>query len=282
MTPENPENIDGQQNNAEMPTVHDLPPVIAPPLTFNVPPPPPPPATPYGFWSTLGISVLLFIVSQIGAGIVLALLFAFEIGGSLKHPQSNDYKSGFVMAITVLVGTPVLCGLIFLVIALRKRLGAQAYLGLLWPKAKIVLRWSLLLFLMLAIFTVCSLFIKSTVTMDFMVHAYKTAVWLPLLLTAVMLIGPIGEEFIFRGFLFEGFRHSRLGNTGAILLTSILWTALHIQYDLSGIAQIVITGFFLGYARVKTGSLWLCIWLHCLMNVIATMELLIHLHYAAK
>ena len=95
---------------------------------------------------------------------------------------------------------------------------------------------------------------------------------------ALIVAAPLGEEFLFRGFLLEGFRHPWLGTFGAVLLTSVLWAALHMQYVYFGIVMILAVGIFLGYCRLKTGSLWLCIWLHAFMNLVATVELLIYLN----
>jgi membrane protease YdiL (CAAX protease family) len=278
MTPDNPDGIAGQHINAETSAVPIAPSTVAPPPLPTETLPTPPPARPYGFWSSLGISVIIFIVSQIGAGIVLGVLWTLGVGASLKNSSALS-TSGYVITVSCLTGTPILCGLTFLFIALRRRIGPIAYLGLRWPNGKTILRWTLAMLLMLAIFDSISLMVRSTVVVDFMIQAYKTALNLPLFLLAVMFVGPLGEEFLFRGFLLEGFRHSRLGNRGAIIATALLWAALHYQYDLFGMTEIVIAGILLGYARVKTGSLWLCIGLHSLMNIIATVELLLHLHF---
>jgi len=60
-------------------------------------------------------------------------------------------------------------------------------------------------------------------------------VWVPLFGIAAVVFAPLFEEGFFRGFLFVGFKQSRLGSFGTILITSAAWAALHIQYDLYGI-----------------------------------------------
>jgi uncharacterized protein len=57
-----------------------------------------------------------------------------------------------------------------------------------------------------------------------------------------------------------------------VIITSLLWAAIHLQYDLYGIATIFVGGIFLGWVRLKTDSIWLCIILHGMMNLIATLE----------
>ncbi len=89
------------------------------------------------------------------------------------------------------------------------------------------------------------------------VDAYKTSRASGHILTlgfALVVIAPPMEELLFRGFLFRGYAASRLGVTGAILLTSVIWASMHIQYDAFYIVQIVVLGcVFLGGLRWRSG-----------------------------
>jgi membrane protease YdiL (CAAX protease family) len=98
---------------------------------------------------------------------------------------------------------------------------------------------------------------------------YTTSVWPLLLWIAVVILGPIFEETLFRGFLFEGFRQSRVGATGAIIITSVVFASLHIQYDIYSMGQILFLGIILGIVRWKTGSLWGPLLIHSLNNLLA-------------
>jgi membrane protease YdiL (CAAX protease family) len=75
--------------------------------------------------------------------------------------------------------------------------------------------------------------------------------------------------------MFAGLQRSALGTIGTIVLTAAVWAAIHVQYDLHGILVIFFLGLFLGWVRYRTGSLWLCVMLHSIMNLIATIQLLI-------
>ena len=77
---------------------------------------------------------------------------------------------------------------------------------------------------------------------------------------------------MFRGFLLEGFRRSRLGPAGAVLLTSLIWTVLHAQYGLYELTHIFLLGIILGAARLSTGSVKVPMALHAVVNLIATIE----------
>ena len=58
----------------------------------------------------------------------------------------------------------------------------------------------------------------------------------------------------------------------AIVVISVLWAALHIQYDWAGMLQIFVIGLFLGFVRWRSGSTLLTFVLHALFNLEGTME----------
>lgn len=94
---------------------------------------------------------------------------------------------------------------------------------------------------------------------------------------AVILIvfAPLLEELIFRGYLFKAWRNTRLGLSGTLLLTSALFTVLHIgQYGWSILAMIFTLSIILGLAREKSGSLWVPIMLHAINNLVAAITVI--------
>jgi len=105
---------------------------------------------------------------------------------------------------------------------------------------------------------------------------------LPLLLTFVSLVvlPPIVEELLFRGFLFTSFR-ARVGFWVATLITSSIFAVAHLPEGGSGgplyIAAMdtFILSIALCYLREKTGSLWASITLHAIKNGIAYLSLFI-------
>ncbi len=96
------------------------------------------------------------------------------------------------------------------------------------------------------------------------------AVWL--LVLAFCAAAPISEELLARGFLYRGWSESFLRVPGAILLSSLAWTALHMQYDWFFFGEIFSIGLLLGYLRYRSNSLWLTIVLHGLNNLAATIQ----------
>jgi membrane protease YdiL (CAAX protease family) len=121
------------------------------------------------------------------------------------------------------------------------------------------------------------------VVTPFQVQSYTTAAaagWLPAMFAAAILIAPAGEEAIFRGFLFRGWARSPRVLWPAIILISILWAMLHIQYDWAGVLQIFVIGLFLGWMRSRSGSLVLTFLLHALFNLEGTLETLALIHFS--
>jgi len=84
-----------------------------------------------------------------------------------------------------------------------------------------------------------------------MINIDATARFRPLLWFAIIVMAPLFEESLFRGFLIAGMQRSRIG--------AILITLIHLQYEAFYLVYIFIGGILLGIARVKTGSLLLCI-----------------------
>ena len=88
-------------------------------------------------------------------------------------------------------------------------------------------------------------------------------------LISVVIIAPIAEEFIFRGFLYSQLSRTRIGPWGAVTLSSLLWTVIHFQYEPLILIVLFIFGIFLGYIRMAYKSLSLPIMLHGINNSFA-------------
>jgi CAAX protease family protein len=96
------------------------------------------------------------------------------------------------------------------------------------------------------------------------------ALWL--LVIAFCVAAPVSEELFARGFLYRGWSESFLGPAGAILLSSIVWTSLHLQYDWFFFGEVFSIGLLFGYLRYRYRSTWLTIFLHGLNNLAAVVQ----------
>ncbi len=92
-----------------------------------------------------------------------------------------------------------------------------------------------------------------------------------LVLGVWVVAAPVTEELFCRGFLFRGLEEG-LGGRAAVIVTSLLFTLVHIQYDLYGMTQALAIGLLFGVARLKTGSTTVTMAMHMTANAIATAE----------
>jgi membrane protease YdiL (CAAX protease family) len=96
------------------------------------------------------------------------------------------------------------------------------------------------------------------------------ALWL--LIFAFCVAAPMSEELFARGFLYRGWSETWLGPVGAIALSSLVWTGLHLQYDWYFFGEVFTLGLWFGYLRYRSGSTWLTIVLHGLNNLAAVIQ----------
>lgn len=94
----------------------------------------------------------------------------------------------------------------------------------------------------------------------------------PLTFFAVAILAPVAEEIFFRGFLYGGLRR-RIGVIGAMIASTIFFTALHFSIDV--FIPLFFLGLFLAWLYEKTGSLYPGIILHASNNAVALIALLI-------
>jgi uncharacterized protein len=87
----------------------------------------------------------------------------------------------------------------------------------------------------------------------------------------IVLVAPVAEELIFRGFLWDVLEDS-WGPWAAWGLTSLAFAGYHLV-PLHVIA-ILSTGWLIGWLRLATGSIWPCIFAHFLNNLLSVVLLL--------
>ncbi len=79
-----------------------------------------------------------------------------------------------------------------------------------------------------------------------------------------VLLGPLIEELVFRGFL-QGFLESRMGRYGARVLTSALFAGLH---GMAGLPILFALSLLLGWLQQRTRCLWVPWFAHALNNAV--------------
>ena len=87
-----------------------------------------------------------------------------------------------------------------------------------------------------------------------------------LVLPSVALGAPIAEELIFRGQLFTALRQSRLGFSGATVVTALAWSLLHVTEPWLTVGLIFGMGLVFGWMMYRFGSLWVTLACHAVWN----------------
>ena len=105
---------------------------------------------------------------------------------------------------------------------------------------------------------------------EFMLDLLKSGKSLGPLVVALTLGASLGEELLFRGFMFRGMAESRAGWGLAILVPNVFWVLMHVQYAWPTLTVLFAMGIVLGLARHYSGSVVLPIVLHFLSNAIST------------
>jgi membrane protease YdiL (CAAX protease family) len=85
----------------------------------------------------------------------------------------------------------------------------------------------------------------------------------------VGVLGPIAEELLFRGAVFDRLSKSRLHIGVVIVLLAAIWAIMHVSYSGGVIALLFVAGILLGAARWQTGSVVTPIAMHIVWNLYA-------------
>ena len=89
---------------------------------------------------------------------------------------------------------------------------------------------------------------------------------LGLVIISTVIIAPIAEELMFRGYVLDSIRKMH-GERVAIVISSFIFGLVHIEPYTAGMAAI--GGLIYGFVRVRTESLWPSIIGHMMWNGVA-------------
>lgn len=237
-----------------------------PPLVMT-----PAPPRVWKFWGTALWGLFIFFamfVGQLSAIVLLVVLRGVPIDMASFQSIGHEPQA---LALSVIMGLPATLAAVWLAIRIKKAAFVD-YLALYWPSWKQLLFGAVGLVLIVLAWEVASRSLGREATPGFMTDLLKTGRdkgAALLLLIAFSVAAPMSEEVLARGFLLRGWSASFLRVPGAILLSSLVWTVVHLQYDIYFLAEVFTIGLWFGYMRHRAGSLWLTIILHALNNMTA-------------
>jgi membrane protease YdiL (CAAX protease family) len=230
---------------------------------------------PWGFWGSLGWALLALATGAFAAVIYMAI---WSLNHQFAIPDASDETLGTVLGTVVLA----VSALVLVIPVKRRHYSLSDYFALNdIPRRDLAVGIAGLVALIVAFEAMERLLgidagSKSAIASY---RAMKLAGTLPMLWLTAVIVAPVTEELLFRGFLHRGWAPSRLGVFGTIILTSALWAAMHQQYDLSGILCVFSIGLLLGWIRQRSANTTLTILLHALNNTIAMVLIAIHVEW---
>jgi uncharacterized protein len=223
------------------------------------------------FWGTAIWGIVIFaamFVGQISAMVLLVVQRGLPMDLASLQLVGGEPQA---LALSVIMGLPATLAAVWLAIRIKKASFVD-YLAFYWPSWKQLLFGAVGLVLIVVAWETMSRSLGREATPGFMTDLLKSgrdkgAAFF--LLFAFSVAAPMSEEVLARGFLYRGWSASFLRVPGAIVLSSLVWTAVHLQYDMYFLAEVFSIGLWFGYMRYRSSSLWLTIVLHALNNLTA-------------
>jgi|SRR5215467_6043035 len=186
--------------------------------------------------------------------VILVVVFKFKV----------DYQSGGGLVwITVLYAVQI--GAVTLLARLA-HWPARQYLSLVRPNGRdtVIAIVSVALFIPAWYAVAYVLEIHSSQTYDIYRNARAVGI-LPLYWFVAVVVAPVAEEIVFRGFLFRGLTDQ--SQIIAVSTTSLVWALTHVGMPWSAKLQVVLLGLLLGWMRWRSGSAVLPMLMHGLWNL---------------
>ncbi|MDA7881162.1 CPBP family intramembrane metalloprotease [Akkermansiaceae bacterium] len=247
-------------------------------------PPPLPPyeKSPWNAWWTLLWAFGLLVIWQLTLGLGMSMFLLldgsyFESPGdfsALMDRFSELALDGDAIGMSSFLTIFVVCPVCWLLGKVRPHWSGWEYLGVnsvrgwQWPL------WAGITYGLGTLFGLLGPSLGLDEMDESMVQMAESTDYAILLILGVAIAAPLVEEFIFRGVVYRGWRASKMGLSGTLVLTSFLWTILHVQYPFPILCFLFVFGIILGLAREWTGNIWIPVWMHFVNNAIASFGML--------
>jgi hypothetical protein len=245
----------------------DIPPVAITPIV-QLPP------RIWKFWGTMLWGLFIFAAMFVGQLAVVGWFMLRQPGQLDIADAIRVLGGGLTISLSVITGLPAVLAALWVPIRLSRTPFAE-YLALRWTSWQNLVIGIVAMVAVVMGWDMVSRLTGREVTPGFMGDVLQSAradgaLWL--LVIAFVVAAPITEEFFARGFLYRGWSESFLRVPGAIFLSSLVWTSLHLQYDWFFLGEVFSIGLVLGYIRYRSQSIWLTVLLHGLNNLAAVVQ----------
>ncbi len=242
------------------------------------------PIVPWNTWLAVVFMIIVFYASQVFSSIALSIYASFK---HLSGDAANTWLTNSVTAqfVYILIAETIGIGAIWYFLRIYKT--KLSIIGLKRPRLKdigIGLLASPVYYVLFIIVVSVASSLLSGLNIDQKQEIGFNNVHglLPLAMTFISLVvlPPLAEEIMVRGFLYSSLKKS-MPKIAAVILTSAIFAAAHLpEGGASGPLYIAAIDTFtlslvLIYLREKTGSLWASITLHAIKNGIAFFALFV-------
>ncbi|MBL4621696.1 MAG: CPBP family intramembrane metalloprotease [Immundisolibacteraceae bacterium] len=253
-----------------------------PSTTPNKPSPPHPGSnTPWSAGQTLGLGLAIAILLPLVNMVVALLMVGFASVADSSFNQQLFLRGlqhdGRYLTLAIIATNVATIWLVLQFVRLRGAVDWQTYLAVRLPPHSAWAVTAVALMLYLSASHLFGQLYQRPVFPEFLITVYQSADPLLLFWIAVAIIAPLAEELFFRGFLFVGLRNSRCGASGAIIITALLWSGTHVQYDLYEKVEIFLLGVIFGWLRHQFNSVLVPFFGHVAMNLLVLTLLAQHL-----
>lgn len=232
------------------------------------------------FWKYILGSILIIIASFLGQAPLLVALYYDTLVKGKPYPSSNDdimrfFEPNLTLFLILISFVFVLLGIFFVV----RYLHNQTMLSITTARAKIDWKRVFFSFSIWAIFTIVStLAFYLSNPADFVIN-FKPIPFAILVVIGTILI-PIQtstEEYIFRGYLMQGFANLAKNKWFPLIMTSVIFGAMHISNpEVSKMGNIIMvyyigTGLLLGIITLMDEGMELALGFHAANNLVSAL-----------
>lgn len=225
---------------------------------------------PWGPWLTLVLGAAIFLAYSTAQGLALTPILAiYAMGGTPPQHLPALVMQGFTLSWAFVLSLPMMLFACAAAVLARRGPSLADYLALKPIPARALAGWILLMGVTVLALSSANDHLGRPAP-EFVQAFYQSAGYLPLCWAAVGVCAPLAEELLFRGFLFAGLAASKLGQAGAVAVTSAMFMGLHLgQYDWVDLSQVGLVGVLMGWARARSGSLLPPLAMHVTLNLLA-------------
>lgn len=232
------------------------------------------------FWKYLLGSFFIIIASFVGQIPFSVAVLYKNFTDNVAFPTDNDavmkiFEPNLTLFLVMISFVFALAGVYFVV----KHLHEQTFLSITTSRKKIDWRRVVFSFLLWAFFSLASFFIFYQQSPENFVWNFKLVPFLILVVLGAVLI-PIQtstEEYVFRGYLMQGFANLAKNRWFPLVMTSVIFGSMHIfNPEVAKMGYVIMiyyigTGFFLGVLTLMDEGIELSLGFHAANNLVGAL-----------